>query len=306
MYILQGVHNWFQAVLSSNSVLVDLFKIFGINSIGFSKVWWKCAKLQHSWYTFGSQKMALRVTSLNVITLLNLAVVPSISPKKTKVTMISTLEMQIRHLILVNPSQYEVRISSIWLGLEMISTVYCVSLYMCMVYCNWGNLFFHRAQQSLRVELLFLELTAWYQIISWFRHQKQNLRWICVLSNQALLVGVILFTSSAGGIFPMPPAPVYSASKGGLISFAESISPRLINKGIRVCTLCPQFADTPLVRSCHHLSRVFVISYSSDILSNRLFCFLSLLNVIVEQLFQRSKVICPISRIWNWLRVSCL
>lgn len=45
----------------------------------------------------------------------------------------------------------------------------------------------------------------------------------------------------------MTTAPVYSASKAGLIHFARSVTPRLAKKGIRVCTICPQAVQTPLV-----------------------------------------------------------
>jgi len=59
--------------------------------------------------------------------------------------------------------------------------------------------------------------------------------------------GVILFTASAGGIFPMPQAPAYAAAKAGLINFARSVAPRLAKRGIRVCAICPQTVDTPMV-----------------------------------------------------------
>ena len=61
------------------------------------------------------------------------------------------------------------------------------------------------------------------------------------------LAGIILFTASAGGLFPMPVDPPYAAAKAGLINFALSITPPLAAWGIRVCSLCPQPVDTPMV-----------------------------------------------------------
>ena len=65
---------------------------------------------------------------------------------------------------------------------------------------------------------------------------------------QSFLAGIILFTASAGGLFPMPVDPPYAAAKAGLINFALSITPPLAAWGIRVCSLCPQPVDTPMVR----------------------------------------------------------
>lgn len=62
--------------------------------------------------------------------------------------------------------------------------------------------------------------------------------------------GSILVTASAGGIFPMPLAPVYSASKAGCIALVRSLGPRLYDRyRISLNCICPQFTDTNLVRS---------------------------------------------------------
>jgi NAD(P)-dependent dehydrogenase (short-subunit alcohol dehydrogenase family) len=53
--------------------------------------------------------------------------------------------------------------------------------------------------------------------------------------------GVIMVTSSAGGVYPMPLAPVYSAAKAGAVMAVQSLAQRLIKKyGIRITALCPQ------------------------------------------------------------------
>ena len=59
--------------------------------------------------------------------------------------------------------------------------------------------------------------------------------------------GAVLNVASAGGVFPMPQAPVYSATKAGVILFSQSLKHLHSTKGIRVNALCPQFTDTGLV-----------------------------------------------------------
>jgi NADPH:quinone reductase-like Zn-dependent oxidoreductase/short-subunit dehydrogenase len=62
--------------------------------------------------------------------------------------------------------------------------------------------------------------------------------------------GAILIMASAGGIFPMPMAPVYSVSKAGCVALTRSLGPVLQKRfGITLTALCPQFTDTALVRS---------------------------------------------------------
>lgn len=82
-----------------------------------------------------------------------------------------------------------------------------------------------------------------------------NLTAVIVGSNLAIRAmaqnnngGVLLLTASAGGIFPMPQGPVYAAAKAGVIQLARSLAPRCRAKNIAVHALCPQYADTPLVR----------------------------------------------------------
>ncbi len=57
--------------------------------------------------------------------------------------------------------------------------------------------------------------------------------------------GVIINTSSMGGLVPMPTTPVYAASKAGVIHFSRSLA-FLAAEGIRVNAICPTFTETPL------------------------------------------------------------
>lgn len=61
--------------------------------------------------------------------------------------------------------------------------------------------------------------------------------------------GTILLLGSAGGVFPMPYAPIYSTSKAGVVMLTQSLGPQLMQRyGIGVAALCPQFTDTALIR----------------------------------------------------------
>lgn len=66
--------------------------------------------------------------------------------------------------------------------------------------------------------------------------------------------GIIMVVASAGGIYPMPVAPVYSSAKAGSVMLTRSLGPPLMRRhGIRICALCPQFTDTALVRGVRTL-----------------------------------------------------
>ena len=57
----------------------------------------------------------------------------------------------------------------------------------------------------------------------------------------------VVNVASAGGLFPMPQAPVYSATKAAVVLFSRSLEHLRVTKGVRVNALCPQFTDTALV-----------------------------------------------------------
>ena len=57
----------------------------------------------------------------------------------------------------------------------------------------------------------------------------------------------VVNVASAGGVFPMPQAPVYSATKAAVVLFSRSLEHLHASKGVRVNALCPQFTDTALV-----------------------------------------------------------
>ncbi len=67
------------------------------------------------------------------------------------------------------------------------------------------------------------------------------------------LAGLIITVASAAGIFPVAMAPVYATAKSGVVHFTRSVAPRLRKRNIRICALCPQQVDTPMVRSTYHI-----------------------------------------------------
>ena len=73
------------------------------------------------------------------------------------------------------------------------------------------------------------------------------LRPVCKHYQSLGSAGLIITVASAGGVFPMPMAPVYATAKSGVIHFTRSVAPRLKKRNIRICALCPQQVDTPLV-----------------------------------------------------------
>jgi hypothetical protein len=58
--------------------------------------------------------------------------------------------------------------------------------------------------------------------------------------------GVILNVSSMAAIVPMRDAPVYCATKAGLLHFSKTLVDLEKSDNIRVVTICPSFTDTPM------------------------------------------------------------
>jgi 15-hydroxyprostaglandin dehydrogenase (NAD) len=59
--------------------------------------------------------------------------------------------------------------------------------------------------------------------------------------------GVIVNTASMGGLLPMPDAPVYAATKAGVVNFTRSLAHLKDEASIRVNAICPSYVDTPLL-----------------------------------------------------------
>jgi NAD(P)-dependent dehydrogenase (short-subunit alcohol dehydrogenase family) len=59
--------------------------------------------------------------------------------------------------------------------------------------------------------------------------------------------GTIVATASLAGLIEMPHDPIYTATKHAVVGYVRSAGVVLAAEGIRLCALCPGFADTPLI-----------------------------------------------------------
>jgi NAD(P)-dependent dehydrogenase (short-subunit alcohol dehydrogenase family) len=59
--------------------------------------------------------------------------------------------------------------------------------------------------------------------------------------------GTIVATASLAGLVPMPGDALYTLTKHAVVGYVRSAAPVLAAEGIRVCAVCPGFADTPLI-----------------------------------------------------------
>lgn len=60
--------------------------------------------------------------------------------------------------------------------------------------------------------------------------------------------GVIVNTASTAAFGPLPPDPVYSATKAAIVNFSASCAPLKERFNIRVVAICPGIVDTPIVQ----------------------------------------------------------
>jgi NAD(P)-dependent dehydrogenase (short-subunit alcohol dehydrogenase family) len=61
--------------------------------------------------------------------------------------------------------------------------------------------------------------------------------------------GTIVATASLAGLVEMPLDPIYTATKHAVVGYVRSAGVQLAPEGIRLCALCPGFADTALIAS---------------------------------------------------------
>ncbi|XP_053096144.1 15-hydroxyprostaglandin dehydrogenase [NAD(+)] isoform X1 [Pangasianodon hypophthalmus] len=61
--------------------------------------------------------------------------------------------------------------------------------------------------------------------------------------------GVIINTASLAGLGPLPSAPIYTATKYGVVGFtrALSVASQALDYGVRINALCPSFVRTSLI-----------------------------------------------------------
>jgi NAD(P)-dependent dehydrogenase (short-subunit alcohol dehydrogenase family) len=57
----------------------------------------------------------------------------------------------------------------------------------------------------------------------------------------------IVVTASLAGLTAVENDPIYALTKHAVVGFVRSVAPQLRERGIRINTVCPGFADTPMV-----------------------------------------------------------
>jgi NAD(P)-dependent dehydrogenase (short-subunit alcohol dehydrogenase family) len=59
--------------------------------------------------------------------------------------------------------------------------------------------------------------------------------------------GIVIATASLAGLVPLALDPIYTMTKHAVIGYVRSAGAALAEEGIRVCAVCPGYADTPLI-----------------------------------------------------------
>jgi NAD(P)-dependent dehydrogenase (short-subunit alcohol dehydrogenase family) len=59
--------------------------------------------------------------------------------------------------------------------------------------------------------------------------------------------GTVIATASLAGLIPLAGDPIYSLTKHAVIGYVRSAGASVAEEGLRVCAVCPGFADTPLI-----------------------------------------------------------
>ncbi len=77
--------------------------------------------------------------------------------------------------------------------------------------------------------------------------------------------GTIVATASLGGLVGQRYDPLYSMTKHAVIGYVRSAGEALAEEGIRVCALCPGFADTPLIASSKAAFGDFPLLSAADV-----------------------------------------
>lgn len=75
-----------------------------------------------------------------------------------------------------------------------------------------------------------------------------NTIWAVVPMMRERRHGAVAIISSIAGLYPIPSAPAYSASKACVRYYGEALRMQLAHSGVSVTMVCPGFIDTPMTR----------------------------------------------------------
>uniref|UniRef100_UPI00398F4D96 15-hydroxyprostaglandin dehydrogenase [NAD(+)]-like n=1 Tax=Pristiophorus japonicus TaxID=55135 RepID=UPI00398F4D96 len=87
--------------------------------------------------------------------------------------------------------------------------------------------------------------------------------------------GSIVNIASMSGFLPAAHAPVYTASKHGVLGFTRSLAEasRLGNYGIRINALCPSFVNTAILDTVNHEENLGKFYQFKDTVKNLMYAF---------------------------------
>lgn len=77
--------------------------------------------------------------------------------------------------------------------------------------------------------------------------------------------GTIVATSSLAGLVGLASDPIYTMTKHAVIGYVRAAGEALAGQGIRVCALCPGFADTPLIAGVKEAFADFPLLTADDV-----------------------------------------
>jgi NAD(P)-dependent dehydrogenase (short-subunit alcohol dehydrogenase family) len=77
--------------------------------------------------------------------------------------------------------------------------------------------------------------------------------------------GTVLATASLAGLMPMAGDPLYTLTKHAVVGYVRAVAPGLAEDGVRVCALCPGFADTPLIAAARDQFGDFPLLSAADV-----------------------------------------
>lgn len=77
--------------------------------------------------------------------------------------------------------------------------------------------------------------------------------------------GTIVATASLAGLVELPFDPIYTMTKHAVIGYVRAAGAALTGQGIRLCVLCPGFADTPLIAARRSAFAGFPLLSADDV-----------------------------------------